>query len=303
MIKIISKNDLEFKLGELKLNEILILPTTSTIKDVFEVMSSKKVGSLLIGDEAIEGIITERDLLLKFERYYDQQIICDTPAGEIMTKDPYYLTHEETFMSALNLMAAHDFRHLPVVDEEGHYKMLSVRDILGKLYDLFKEALEGYELVKNWSKLMPSLQEDNILNDDGNEEGISEVIFQTPLKRIYTTNVNWLSTENTVFDYVQKCITSRNSSAFVMEYETSLVGIVTERDFLTKFLTGQVSLFDNIEKIMTKNPDVLSMNHMFGNALKNMMTFNYRNTPIVNDEGFPIGNISLLELLSYFSAK
>jgi len=87
-------------------------------------------GMVLVMDgDALVGIITERDLLMKVDPVtVDAAAI---PVRDIMTSTPQILRNDDPLSYALNRMSMGGFRHTPVVcDEHGKYGMLSIDHIL-----------------------------------------------------------------------------------------------------------------------------------------------------------------------------
>ncbi|MDS4069575.1 MAG: CBS domain-containing protein [Candidatus Competibacter sp.] len=91
-------------------------------------MTTHRVGALAVmGEAGLVGIFTERDLVSRvIASRLDPEL---TPVRQVMTENPKTITSDQTPCDALNLMHAHGFRHLPVVDGERLMAMLSMRDI------------------------------------------------------------------------------------------------------------------------------------------------------------------------------
>lgn len=93
-------------------------------------MADQGVGAVLVMDgTALQGIFTERDALnrvLAEERDPDA-----TRIAEVMTSDLVTLGPKATAVDALRLMTEIGFRHLPVVEEDHIYGIISLRDFIG----------------------------------------------------------------------------------------------------------------------------------------------------------------------------
>ena len=78
------------------------------------------------GDDLV-GVITERDLL----RCVSEGIDPDTPVSERMTRHVLTAAPATELAEAMALMVDGHFRHLPVVNEDGHVVgMVSMRDLM-----------------------------------------------------------------------------------------------------------------------------------------------------------------------------
>jgi CBS domain-containing protein len=98
-------------------------------------------------NQRLVGIVTESDVLQVLHPMVPQKIVgsvvraamksAASTVGEIMTKRPVTVNPSMTIEEALNLMAAHKLRRLPVVEGEKLVGLLSFRDII-KLYRVVK---------------------------------------------------------------------------------------------------------------------------------------------------------------------
>ena len=110
--------------------DLVCLPGSATVREASRLMAQQGVGAVLILDgKALRGIFTERDALnrvLAEERDPDR-----TQLEEVMTGDLVTLGPKATAIDALRLMTEIGFRHLPVVEEDQIYGIISLRDFIG----------------------------------------------------------------------------------------------------------------------------------------------------------------------------
>jgi len=109
-------------------------PPSATVEEVIGTMREHRIGCVLVVDEdLLLGIITERDLLLKVGAGQ-----LGLPVREFMTADPEVLRPEDPIVYALNKMSVGGFRHIPLVDEGGRaVGVVSVKDIIDYIVDFF----------------------------------------------------------------------------------------------------------------------------------------------------------------------
>ena len=69
------------------------------------------------GDRRLAGVITDRDIVLRVVS--EGREPTGTPVGEVATPDPVTVDPQQTLDEALRLMAEHQVRRLPVVEEDG----------------------------------------------------------------------------------------------------------------------------------------------------------------------------------------
>ena len=122
-----------------------IAPTASVF-DAVKVMAEKNVGALLVmEDERILGIVTERD--------YARKIILmgraskETPVTDIMASEVMYIRPNHTSEECMALMTENRIRHLPVVDNGKLIGLISIGDLVKDIISeqrFIIEQLENY---------------------------------------------------------------------------------------------------------------------------------------------------------------
>ncbi|MDD4715164.1 MAG: CBS domain-containing protein [Oscillospiraceae bacterium] len=115
-------------------------------------LTRHNVGSLPVcsNGQQMRGIITDRDIVLRcVAGENDPQA---TPVREIMSKDVVTITPGEDVRKAASLMAHHQIRRLPVVDNGRLVGMLSLGDMAkNNLFNI--EASKALsEISENWKK-------------------------------------------------------------------------------------------------------------------------------------------------------
>lgn len=82
-----------------------------------------------------------------------------------------------------------------------------------------------------------------------------------------------------------------------------LVGVLTERDVLTKVAARDVDI-DRlpVAELMTSNPECLSADNELVYALNQMSVGGYRHVPLIDDEGRPTGVVSVRDIIDYLAS-
>jgi CBS domain-containing protein len=90
---------------------------TNTAAEAAQIMKAEDIGSLPIveGDKLV-GVVTDRDLAI---RVVAEGGSTDTTVGDIASKDVVTVDPAQTIDEAARLMAEHQVRRLPVVEEDG----------------------------------------------------------------------------------------------------------------------------------------------------------------------------------------
>lgn len=84
---------------------------------------------LVVEDGRLVGIFTDRDAVLKVAG----QAAGKRPLGDLMTRDPVVLRHDDTIAVAINKMAVGGFRHIPIVEDGRPTGVITARDVFRHL--------------------------------------------------------------------------------------------------------------------------------------------------------------------------
>lgn len=143
------------KLSEIRVREVMnkkprtVKPDTS-IDDLLERMMGQIEDCFPVVDseQKLVGIVTESDLFHVFHpptprftvggaSIRDALKYSANTVDGMMTKRPFFVNPNMTIVEAMNLMAAHKLRHLPVVEDEKLVGLLCLRDIV-ELYRILR---------------------------------------------------------------------------------------------------------------------------------------------------------------------
>ena len=120
------------------------LPPEASVREAAKIMGSSKISAILVlKDDHLIGIVTERDMTAKvLAAGLDPEA---TQISEIMTPNPDCLSPSDAPNSALEKMSNRGYRHLPVVDGEDVVGMLSIRDLYAYVKDQLEEDVRQRE--------------------------------------------------------------------------------------------------------------------------------------------------------------
>jgi len=124
----------EVTLADLSPAQAITLPATATAAEAIDQMREKGHGAVfIVEDDRLIGIFTERDALTKLA--LGERDIRTVRLGEVMTRNPDSLKPDAPMGQALNMMAVHGYRHVPVVDDMNRpVGFVSVRGALSYLH-------------------------------------------------------------------------------------------------------------------------------------------------------------------------
>lgn len=115
--------------------EVIQLPADATVRSASRLMAEQGIGAILVmKDEAIQGIFSERDAL---KRVLAEDLDPDTTTlAEVMTREMVTLDPDAFAVDALRLMSQVGIRHLPIVEQDKVVGMISLRDFIGAEFQL-----------------------------------------------------------------------------------------------------------------------------------------------------------------------
>jgi len=123
---------------------IISISPDASVFDAIKLMADKSIGSLLVmGDEKLLGIVTERD--------YARKVIVkgrssrETRVEEIMTAEVMTTASDDRIDQCMELMTNRKIRHLPVVEDDQVIGMISIGDLVQAIIADQKEEIEHLE--------------------------------------------------------------------------------------------------------------------------------------------------------------
>ncbi len=124
-----------------KRQDLEMVTPSEKVSDAIERMQSRRIGALLVVEnDKLVGIVTERDILLKVTA--KETAVMSQPVSSIMTPNPEYLMLDDQIAYLLNAMRVGGFRHVPILNDEGKpIHVVSLRDVLAFIVDNFPEEL------------------------------------------------------------------------------------------------------------------------------------------------------------------
>lgn len=123
--------------------EAASVPIDATAERAIQMMLDRHVGAVAVVDEnqRVAGIFTERDVLARLS--LSDRDPRTTSVREVMTTPVEMATRATTPGEALATMVERHYRHLPIVEDDGHLLgMLSIRNLLQARIDMLTRQLD-----------------------------------------------------------------------------------------------------------------------------------------------------------------
>jgi CBS domain-containing protein len=126
--------------------ELVTAGVATTAMQAAQIMHAANVGAIMVvDDDRLVGVFTERDALFRVAAQgLDARI---ATMAEVMTRNPQTISPDCHFVQALQLMYDGGFRHVPVVENERLFGVVSARDALGPELESFVYELLRQEQV------------------------------------------------------------------------------------------------------------------------------------------------------------
>jgi CBS domain-containing protein len=122
----------------------------ATAEQAIQTMLDRRVGAVAVVDEnqRVAGIFTERDVLRRVSLSGREP--AKTLVREVMTTPVEMATLDTSPGEALATMVERHYRHLPIVDDDGHLLgMLSIRNVLQTRIDTLTRQLDEARSIRD----------------------------------------------------------------------------------------------------------------------------------------------------------
>ncbi len=133
----LSSDTFKEPIKNVKMPKVLGVDVSTTVGDAVKCMQEKKIGSVVVTKNGkLEGIITERDILMKVIGIIDDWK--NASVEDVMTRNPQSLMPQDEIAYVLNNMHVGGYRHVPIVNEDDEpISMISIKDVVSWLLDHF----------------------------------------------------------------------------------------------------------------------------------------------------------------------
>jgi CBS domain-containing protein len=127
------------RLNELSLRAPIMVDAEATVVMAVNAMNEQRTGCVLVQKAGkMVGIFSERDVLTRVIFRNNNSTMT---VESVMTKDPETLDTTQTVACALNKMSVGGYRHIPVMDKGKPVAVVSIRDLVDFLVELFPEKV------------------------------------------------------------------------------------------------------------------------------------------------------------------
>lgn len=111
-------------------DEVITLSLSTTASSAALILAQQSIGAAIVVDdnETLVGLLSERDIARGLGEHGVK--VADMCVGDLMSDDVITCDVDWNASAALEVMLAHNFRHLPVLDNDGEiFGIVSMRDM------------------------------------------------------------------------------------------------------------------------------------------------------------------------------
>uniref|UniRef100_K3WV91 Uncharacterized protein n=1 Tax=Globisporangium ultimum (strain ATCC 200006 / CBS 805.95 / DAOM BR144) TaxID=431595 RepID=K3WV91_GLOUD len=225
--------------AQLRPSKVLTVTESSTVNELSRLMGRGQADCVLVisDDGLLTGIITDTDLTRRVVS--ENKPVETTLVGDVMTRNPTFVSMEDPAIDALARMLEGKFRHLPVVDKSG--SVVGILNIGKCLYD----AIRKMEKSEQSSTALRNTLEKEMRHRQGGRGALSQ--FLGPMVgKIFSPDVKSVLEEEgiepprvqpytSVYE-VSKLMAATKKAALVVSNRGQYFGLFTPRDMLEKVL-------------------------------------------------------------------
>ncbi len=232
----------------------------ATIREAAQYMRERRMSAVPItrGDGSLRGILTDRDVTY---RVVAPGLSPDTThLLNVTTREPETISSDATVPVALHKMHLGRYRHLPILDGDSLWGLVSISDLYACAYDELLDQLTGRE--------------------------IREFLDKTIIPHVITEQeVTPFSADTTVREAAQ-FMADRHVGSVLIVTDGELEGIFTEADVVNRVVArGMDPEETKLSAVMTREPESVAPDDTCKVVLERMCRGRYRHLPVVDYRG------------------
>lgn len=156
-------------------------------------------------------------------------------------------------------------------------------------YALSEDTMDSEYVDEELSQMYEELE---------SKKALDSAAFRMPVKHLRVVKPVSLAPTQTVGEAIELMKKHRFGCVVITEKDR-LIGILTERDVLTKVAGVKGSESKKLQEIMTRNPEVFQAEDSIAFILNAMHVGGYRHVPVVDEKQRPLAVISIKDIMGF----
>lgn len=136
---------------------------------------------------------------------------------------------------------------------------------------------------------------------DGEFRKLEDALLSDRVRLLAPSEPLRLSPDATVAEAVSRMVEHRRAAVVVVDGAGRLIGIVTERDLLTRVVSLGRDPGTRLADVMTPDPEALAPDDRICYAINRMHAGGYRIVPLVDEERRPIGIVTVNDVAGWLA--
>jgi CBS domain-containing protein len=149
---------------------------------------------------------------------------------------------------------------------------------------------------------MSDFQDEYSESIEGEFRKLEDALLSHTVKLLAPSEPIKLAPETSVEEAITRMVDNRRAAVVIVDPDERLVGIFTERDFLTRVARpGRDPRLTPLSEVMTPDPEALSPHDRICHAVNWMHTAGYRTVPLVDTYRRPVGIVTVNDVVGWLA--
>jgi CBS domain-containing protein len=130
------------QVSDVMTQDVKAVTPQTPLEEAARMMRDEDVGVLPVGDsDRLVGMVTDRDIVVR--AVAEGRAPAELKVSDVLTPEIYFCREDDSLEDAADIMAEHQVRRLPVLDQDGRLRgIVALADVVQTDPDTAGEALE-----------------------------------------------------------------------------------------------------------------------------------------------------------------
>ncbi|KAL0583084.1 hypothetical protein ABG067_006938 [Albugo candida] len=282
----VGKKRSDRTVGQLGPSKVHTIPEAASVKDLVTLMTRRRAPCVLVTDEdgILCGIVTDTDLTHRFVS--EKRSLDGCLVRTIMTRDPKFVSVQDSALHALCMMLEGNFRHLPVVNANKS-SIVGILDIGSCLFNAIQKMEHAQEATK-------------ARGGRSNDTSFLRQVFSSSVLSVLQQDIPAPRVDPFTSVYqVSKCMTASRKAVMVVNTVGECMGLFTPKSLLENVLSRGRPLYTTpVYEVMEQSIPHLYADTRIVDAMHAIHQSKSFYLPVVESETMPlpVGVVDVLSL-------